>query len=212
MAVFEYRGILIGTGKPVKGIRDAENPKALRGVLRKEGVLLTGATEEKAAKEKKKRSIQLFTFLEKPSTAEIAVMTRQLATLLRAGIPLFESLNALIEQVENEVLKRALTAVREQVREGISFAKALEAHPDIFPVLYVNMVRAGEASGTLQQVLERLQQEQREMTAFLVHDLKNPLAIVNLNLEWVRQSLGAAAPRQLAVNRSCDSVRWRLMA
>jgi general secretion pathway protein F len=86
------------------------------------------------------------------------VLTRQLATLIGAGIPLFESLNALIEQVENEVLKRALTEVREQVREGISFAKALEAHPGIFPVLYVNMVRAGEASGTLEQVLERLTQ------------------------------------------------------
>src|SRR5258708_39241827 len=83
-------------------------------------------------------------------------MPRQLATLLRAGIPLFESLNALIEQVENEALRRALTNVREQVREGISFAKALEAHPTIFPTLYVNMVRAGEASGTLETVLERL--------------------------------------------------------
>lgn len=156
MAVFEYRGILIGTGKPVKGVRDAENPKALRGVLRKEGVLLTGATEEKVAKEKQKRSIQLFTFFDKPSTAEIAVMTRQLATLLRAGIPLFESLNALIEQVEKPSLRSALTNVREQVREGISFAKALESHPKIFPPLYVNMVRAGEASGTLEAVLERL--------------------------------------------------------
>jgi general secretion pathway protein F len=155
VAVFEYRGILIGTGRPVKGVRDAENPKALRGVLRKEGVLLTGATEEKAAKEKKKRSIQL-AFLEAPSTAEVAVMTRQLATLLRAGIPLFESLSALIDQVENNMLKSALTNVREQVREGISFAKALETHPRIFPTLYVNMVRAGESSGTLESVLERL--------------------------------------------------------
>ena len=86
------------------------------------------------------------------------MLTRQLATLVGAGIPLFESLNALIEQIENEQLKRALTQVREQVREGISFAKALEAHPTIFPPLYVNMVRAGEASGTLQQVLERLTQ------------------------------------------------------
>ncbi len=156
MAVFEYRGIFVGTGKPAKGVRDAENAKALRGVLKKDGILLTSATEEKAAKEKKKRSIQLFAFIERPSTSDVAVMTRQLATLLRAGIPLFESLNALIEQVENEMLRNALTNVREQVREGISFAKALEAHPVIFPTLYVNMVRAGEASGTLETVLERL--------------------------------------------------------
>ena len=156
MAVFEYRGIFVGTGKPAKGTRDAENAKALRGVLRKDGILLTSATEEKKAKEAQKKSIQLFAFLERPSTSDIAVMTRQLATLLRAGIPLFESLNAMIEQVENEALRRALTNVREQVREGISFAKALEAHPTIFPTLYVNMVRAGEASGTMETVLERL--------------------------------------------------------
>jgi len=125
VAVFEYRGIFVGTGKPAKGVRDADNAKTLRSILKKDGILLTSATEEKAAKEKKKRSIQLFSFLERPSVSDIAVMTRQLATLLRAGIPLFESLNALIEQVENESLRHALTNIREQVREGISFAKAL---------------------------------------------------------------------------------------
>jgi len=156
VAVFEYRGILIGTGRPTKGVRDAENAKALRALLRRDGILLTNATEEKEAKEKAQKNIALFAFFERPSAAEIAITTRQLATLLRAGIPLFESLNALIEQVERPALKRALTNVREQVREGTSFAKALESHPDIFAPLYVNMVRAGEASGTLEAVLERL--------------------------------------------------------
>lgn len=156
MAVFEYRGILVGSGKPTKGVRDAENAKTLRTLLRKDGILLTGATEEQAAKAKQKRDIKLFEFLERPSSGDMAIMTRQLATLLRAGIPLFESLNALIEQVENAVLQRSLTNVREQVREGTSFAKALETHPKVFPPLYINMVRAGEASGTLESVLERL--------------------------------------------------------
>ncbi len=156
MAVFEYRGILIGTGKATKGVRDAENAKALRGLLRREGILLTNATEEKKAKEQQKKNLKIFAFLERPSAGDVAIMTRQLATLLRAGIPLFESLNALIDQVENDALRRALTNVREQVREGISFAKALEGHPTIFQPLYINMVRAGEASGTLEAVLERL--------------------------------------------------------
>src|SRR5919202_2076946 len=128
MAVFEYRGILVGTGKPVKGVRDAENAKALRTVLRKDGILLTVATEGKAGEAKAKKGIQLLAFASRPSTGEIAMLTRQLATLLGAGIPLFESLNALIDQVEKESLKRALTDVREQVREGTSFAKALEKH------------------------------------------------------------------------------------
>jgi general secretion pathway protein F len=83
-------------------------------------------------------------------------MTRQLATLVRAGVPLVESVAALTEQVEKEELKRTLTSVRETLNEGTSFAKSLEAHPRIFPALYINMVAAGEASGTLEAVLERL--------------------------------------------------------
>jgi len=71
MAVFEYRGILIGSGKPVKGVRDAENAKALRGVLRKDGILLTVATEEKEAKDKGKRDIKIFSFLTRASTADV---------------------------------------------------------------------------------------------------------------------------------------------
>src|SRR6188768_3493628 len=156
MAVFEYRGIQIASGKPVKGYRDADNAKALRAVLRRDGVLLTEANEEAERGSKAKRKLDLFAFLQKPSTADVAVMTRQLATLVRAGVPLVESVAALTEQVEKEQLKKTLTAVRETLNEGTSFAKSLEAHPKIFPSLYTNMVAAGEASGTLEAVLERL--------------------------------------------------------
>jgi general secretion pathway protein F len=62
VAVFEYRGILIGSGKPTKGVRDADNPKTLRASLRKDGILLTSATEERAAKEREKRDIKIFEF------------------------------------------------------------------------------------------------------------------------------------------------------
>ncbi|NUQ76510.1 MAG: type II secretion system inner membrane protein GspF [Polyangiaceae bacterium] len=211
MAVFEYTGIAVGTGKPVKGVRDAENAKALRSALRKDGVLLTTATEEKAAKEKAKRSIKLFAFLDRPSTSDVAIMTRQLATLVGAGIPLFESLNALIEQLEKESLKRAITAVREQVREGTSFAKALEQHPTIFPPLYVNMVRAGEASGTLEAVLDRLthfMESQAKLKGKVVGALAYPglMAIIGStlisvlmvavvpNVKAIFQSVGQALP------------------
>src|SRR6187402_3940953 len=156
MAVFEYRGIQIASGKPVKGFRDADNAKSLRAVLRRDGVLLTEANEEAERGSKAGRKADLFAFLHRPSTADIAVMTRQLATLVRAGVPLVESVAALTEQVEKEQLKKTLTAVRETLNEGTSFAKSLEAHPAIFPSLYINMVAAGEASGTLEAVLERL--------------------------------------------------------
>jgi general secretion pathway protein F len=207
MAVFEYRGILIGTGKPVKGVRDAENAKSLRGVLRKDGILLTVATEEKAAKDQQKRNIKLFAFLTRASTADVAVMTRQLATLMRAGIPLFESLNALIEQVENESLQRALTAVREQVREGVSFAKALEAHPRIFPPLYVNMVRAGEASGTLEAVLERLTQfmeSQARLKGKVTAALAYPTLMLIIGTCLISVLMIAVVPNVTAIFQSMD--------
>ncbi len=207
MAVFEYRGILIGTGKPTKGVRDAENAKALRALLRKDGVLLTNATEEKAAKEQSKRDIKLFSFLGRPSTSDIAVMTRQLATLLRAGIPLFESLNALIEQVEKEALQRALTNIREQVREGTSFAKALESHPTIFPPLYVNMVRAGEASGTLEAVLERLtvfMENQAKLKGKVTAAMAYPALMALIGILLISVLMVAVVPNLVTTFQSMD--------
>lgn len=156
MAVFAFKGIDAKSGKGIKGYRDADSQKALRGMLRREGVLLTSATEESEEKLRKKRDIDLFAFLKRPTSADVAVMTRQLATLVKAGIPLVESISALVEQTEKESLVKVLTAVREDLKEGTAFAKALGEHKKVFPPLFVNMVAAGEASGTLEAVLERL--------------------------------------------------------
>lgn len=163
MAVFEYKGVVIASGKAVKGVRDAENAKSLRAVLRREGVLLTNAAEDTKKKSgkaadtgEKKRGIDVLGFINRASTGDIAMMTRQLATLVRAGIPLVESIAALTEQLEQPDLQRIMTTVRERLNEGTHFHKALEAHADTFPPLYINMVAAGEASGTLEVVLERL--------------------------------------------------------
>ena len=157
MAVFEYRGLVAASGKSVKGVRDADNAKALRAALKREGVLLTDASESKAAAVKGgSGSSDLFAVFRSVSVADVASMTRQLATLVGAGIPLVESMNALSEQSEKMELLRVLTAVRDRINEGTSFAMALEEHPKVFPALYVNMVAAGEASGTLEKVLDRL--------------------------------------------------------
>jgi general secretion pathway protein F len=154
MAVFEYRGILSTTGKQIHGVRDADNAKALRAVLKREGVLLTSAKEEeKRAGRKAGEGSSLF---RRVGLADVAMMTRQLATLVAAGIPLVEAVGALIEQTEKLELKRVLTQVVDRLNEGSSLAKALEAHPRVFSNLYVSMIAAGEASGTLEGVLERL--------------------------------------------------------
>jgi general secretion pathway protein F len=83
-------------------------------------------------------------------------MTRQLATLLSGGLPLISSLTDLVSQTANSQLKKTLARIKEQVNEGNSLAQSISYYPKIFPPFYVNMVLAGEASGTLEIVLERL--------------------------------------------------------
>jgi general secretion pathway protein F len=156
MAVFQYRGLAVSTGKQVHGVRDADNAKVLRASLKREGVLLTSAQEDKKAQVAKGGKLDLGALFRRVAVGDVAMMTRQLATLVTAGIPLVECVAALTEQVEKMELKRVLTQVRDRLNEGLSLAKALEPHPDVFPPLYVNMVAAGEASGTLEKVLDRL--------------------------------------------------------
>ncbi len=155
MAVFEWRG-LNPKGREVKGVRDAESLKTLRTLLKKEGILLTSALEESAAKKANARNIDFGRYFRRVSTLDLAMMTRQFATLLKSGVPLVESMSALIEQMESPELKNALTQTRDRVNEGSSLHDSLRQHVAVFPVLYVNMVEAGEASGTLEVVLGRL--------------------------------------------------------
>jgi general secretion pathway protein F len=202
MAVFEYRGIQIASGKPVKGYRDADNAKSLRAVLRRDGVLLTEANEEAERGSKSGKKLDLFAFMKRPSTADVAVMTRQLATLVRAGVPLVESVAALTEQVEKEQLKKTLTAVRETLNEGTSFAKSLEAHPKIFPSLYTNMVAAGEASGTLEAVLERLadfMESQARLKGKVTAALAYPVLMMFIGIVMVSVLMVAVVPKVTSI-------------
>jgi len=202
MAVFEYRGIQIESGKAVKGYRDADNAKALRALLRKEGILLTLANEEGGKRVKSKREIDLLAMFRRVSAADIAVMTRQLATLVRAGVPLVDSISALTEQVEKEQLVRILSSVRETLNEGTSFAKSLEAHPKAFQPLYVNMVAAGEASGTLENVLERLadfMEGQARLKGKVVSALAYPVLMMIIGSLLVSFLMVAVVPKVTSI-------------
>jgi general secretion pathway protein F len=155
MAVYAYKGV-DARGKSVKGVRDADSAKALRSVLRRDGVLATEILEQSEAARKAARDIDFKRFFQRVSQLDVAVATRQLSVLLRSGVPLVEALSALIEQLEHPDLKNAFTDTRNQVNEGSTLADAMKAHPKLFPSLYTNMVAAGEASGTLEEVLGRL--------------------------------------------------------
>jgi general secretion pathway protein F len=203
LSVFEYRGIQVASGKAVKGYRDAENARALRQLLRRDGVLLTAASEENEQKQAKaRRSLDLLAFLRQPRTADVAVMTRQLATLVRAGVPLLESIAALTDQVENEQLVRILRTIRESLNEGTSFAKSLEQHPKAFPALYVNMVAAGEASGTLEAVLERLadfMEGQTRLRGKVTSALAYPLLMAGVGVIMVSVMMIGVVPKVTTV-------------
>jgi general secretion pathway protein F len=156
MPVFQYKA-LDAAGKPVQGLKEADGPKALRAALKRDGIFLTevlGAQEAKAqaAREVSVRRV----VLGRVGATDLAIMTRQFAVLVGAGIPLVESLGALVEQIDHEKLKGVVSDVKQRVNEGASLADALAAHPRVFTTLYVNMVRAGESSGALDVVLFRL--------------------------------------------------------
>jgi len=157
MPVYAWKG-LNNAGKAVGGTKDADGPKNLRQNLRKEGIFVTehkevlggapgrpGGGVKVASGEKVpffKREIDLGGLLESVRPQDVAVLTRQLATLLKAGIPLAEALAALGEQADNKKLAMVLVEVREKVTQGTALAETFAAYPKIFPDLYVNMVRS----------------------------------------------------------------------
>ena len=161
--MFEYTG-LTEAGKNVRGIRDAESSKVLRQILRKDGVYLTDARAAEAGAVVGEQKTGLSREVDIPamlgfagvSSQELAIATRQLATLVAAGIPLVDALTALVDQIEQPRLKRIMGVVKQKVNEGASLADALREHPKVFSELYVNMIRAGESSGALDVVLVRL--------------------------------------------------------
>ena len=165
MPVYAYKG-LNEKGRNVGGIIDADTPKNARQKLRRSGIFPTELAETRdqspsAAAGGGTRlgglNLNLAGLFERGMTPQdLALITRQLATLVGAGLPLVECLAALIEQVDSPRHKKVLSQVRELVVEGGTLADAMKQHPAVFNDLYVNMVRAGEASGALDIVLVRL--------------------------------------------------------
>jgi len=173
MAVFEYNG-LTASGRKKSGIIDAESSDAAQEDLKQKGIFPTsilriesGAGHIKTPKGgPQKKAFNLPPLFSSVKSSEITMITRQLATLLAAGFPLLKALATLVPQARTKNFKRVLSRVKDAIEEGNSFADALAAHPQVFSAVYINMVKAGEASGTLEVVLERLADfsEKREDT------------------------------------------------
>ncbi|MDA7936369.1 type II secretion system F family protein [bacterium] len=159
MPIFEYKAI--DTDNRVKkGIIDADTPRDARVKLKKDSLFVTDIKESRG-KKKSAVSIRGVTGVEttnKQRNEQIAAVTRQMAALLQAGIPLAEALRMIIEQAPDKKIETVFRDIREKVTQGMTFADATLQHPGYFNDLYANMVRAGESSGALDAVLVRLAQ------------------------------------------------------
>lgn len=157
MPIFEYKAV-DGANKVKKGIIDADTTRDARQKLKKDKLFVTDIKE---AKSKQKRSLKIrgVTGVEAPNkqrTEQIAAVTRQMASLLQAGIPLAEALRMVIEQAPDKKIESTFRDIREKVTQGMPLGDAVLNHPGYFSDLYSNMVKAGESSGALDKVLIRL--------------------------------------------------------
>jgi general secretion pathway protein F len=178
MPVYHYKGYR-NDGGAATGIIDAESPKVARVKLRKVGVFPTDMVEQgltttgssTGSSAKSRAGIGRSPAL---STTDVAMLTRQLATLLVAGLPLVEALGVMVDQTEKRSVKSLMADIREEIRGGSSYSAVLERYPREFSRIYVHMVRAGEASGALDQILFRLAEFLEKQLA-LKHKVTNAI-------------------------------------
>ena len=217
MPIFEYKA-LTSSGKTKKGIVDADTARDARSKLRSDHMHVTEMWEVADKKSKKDKSVSKKTrglpvkkgkpggllskeielFQPKISTRDLATFTRQFSTLLRSGIQLADALNALVEQCADPHLERVLRNVKEEITSGNNLAEAMAKHPRFFSDLYVNMVRAGEASGHLDVVLTRIAdylQKQASLKGKVLAAITYPAIMVIVGMAVVIFLMSYVVPR-----------------
>ncbi|MCF2859598.1 type II secretion system inner membrane protein GspF [Pseudoalteromonas sp. SMS1] len=211
MAAFEYRA-LDAKGKEKKGILEADTAKQVRQMLREKGMMPLDV--EPAAEKEKSQASGGFSFSRgyKPSVSDIALITRQLATLIQSSLPVEAAVMAVAEQCEKPRLKRMLMAVRSKVVEGYTLADGMSEFPHVFDNLYRSMVAAGEKSGHLDEVLNRLADytEQRQyMRSQITQAMVYPTILVVFAIAIVSVLLGTVVPEILkSFEKSNQVLPW----
>jgi len=165
MPVYSYRA-LDSKGKTVRGVLDADSPLRARTKLRTDGLFPIEVHPTSAPRVRTRTLNQLKRILTPKRNALklLAPVTRQMATLLTAGLPVVQALDTIQEQTEDHDFRQILALIKDRVTSGESLAEALESHSDLFPAEYIHLVRAGEMSGALGIVLDQLAKnlEQRQ--------------------------------------------------
>ncbi|QUM82512.1 type II secretion system inner membrane protein GspF [Moritella sp. 36] len=195
MPAFSYLAI-DQKGKNKKGVVEADGPKQARALLREKG--LTPLEVEMSAAAEKKKAAGIFSFKRGISTADMALLTRQLSTLIAASLPLEESLKAVAEQSELPRIQNMILAVRSRVVEGHTLAESFAEFPHAFDDLYCSMVASGEKSGHLDKVLNRLAdytEQRQKMTSQLTQAMIYPVMLTLVAIGVVSLLLTSVVPK-----------------
>ena len=212
MPIFEYRGMNQG-GKNLKGTIDAENLRTARAKLKKDGIFVVDLKDKgkEQLKNKKKSGTG-----KKISIDELSMMTRQLSTLIKAKIPLVESLAAVSDQVENETLKEATADIKNMVNEGAPFYKSLSKYPKLFDHIYVTMCEAGEATGNLDVILVRLaefKEAQNELNSKIKSAILYPVIMFIFTLAMLAVIFIFVIPKLTSIFESAEmELPWYTLA
>lgn len=151
MAQFYYEGKKL-TGEPVKGTMEAETENEVLVALRRQSVFPTKITKEGSSS----KSIEIDLFKPKVKSKDLAIFCRQFATIIGAGISVIECVDILRKQSENKTMREALTEIYEDVQKGLSLSASMRKYRKVFPDMLVNMVAAGEVSGALDTIMNRM--------------------------------------------------------
>lgn len=202
MGAFEYTALDNG-GRERKGILEGDTARQVRQLLRERQLLPVVVTEvvQREAKQQSKR----FTLARRVSASDLALFTRQLATLVRAGLPLEESLLAVSQQTEKPRIQSIILGVRSRVMEGRTLADGFAQFPRVFPEIYRATVAAGEQSGHLDRVLERLAEyteSREEMRQKMLGAMLYPIVLTVMCFAIVSGLLAYVVPKVVAVFES----------
>jgi general secretion pathway protein F len=205
MPIYEYKAYGSG-GATRTGVIDADTPREARNRLRRDNVLVSelkelraggkrGAAGPASGTTQHSNTRKLFDKLQQMRESSsgpagrdlelVAAVTRQMGTMLGAGIPMAEMLSAIIDQADSRRMETIFRSVRERVTQGVSFGDALAEYPQLFSELFVNMVKAGEATGQVDIVLKRLAdflQRQRALQRKVVSALTYPMLMIAIGL------------------------------
>lgn len=142
-------------GKSLSGVVEADNRNLVINNLIKQNYTILEIKEEKGRAEIKQRSLQL-SFMDKVKVRDLSLFTRQLATMIASGLPIIRSFQILAEQSENRKLKQVAEDITQDLEGGISLHESMGKHGRVFSPMYISMVKAGEAGGVLDHVLQKL--------------------------------------------------------